>query len=267
MAQYQATPPIPRQLPVQYEPPFDQPWYGIDFGKALARLWQKAFVCSGRASRSEYWYSILFLALINIGSKVLLPFVTKLFPDDIPAQFYSGLGIVVLTFAATVFFMFTISLRRLHDANLSGHWLWLPISLHLAGPALTLYGIVRVFEASLSGRITSLDEPERTQVSRMVEQEGYLLIIVGLACFCASLVIMLVLMCKESNPLGARFDRNPVLLTMPSPAPYPIYTQNEYWQDTTPNQDIHPETAHFETATQYSEAEQRGPGIAPEPRI
>jgi uncharacterized membrane protein YhaH (DUF805 family) len=107
-------------------PPLPWPHYGISFGGAIRRGFAKYATFSGRASRSEYWWWVLFTTVV--GLVLALPAAalgTATSPDGgqtpgapaIPllvalAVFY--LAIVVPTLAVTV--------RRLHDAGYSG-WL------------------------------------------------------------------------------------------------------------------------------------------------
>ena len=42
------------------EPPLWAPWYGISFPKAFGRFFKKYVVFHGRASRSEFWWVVLW---------------------------------------------------------------------------------------------------------------------------------------------------------------------------------------------------------------
>ncbi len=61
-------------------PPLDQPYYGIPFLEAQKRLVQKAFVYTGRASPSEYWFGGalggIFLAII--AGEIVFALLTSL---------------------------------------------------------------------------------------------------------------------------------------------------------------------------------------------
>ena len=47
------------------EPPINMPWYGIDFVNAIKRFFTKYATFSGRASRGEFWWVMLFLFPID----------------------------------------------------------------------------------------------------------------------------------------------------------------------------------------------------------
>lgn len=108
----------------------DQPLYGATPGQAIARFFKKYATFSGRASRSEYWWVFLFsflyfTVLFILGA--VLGTVTRgastpsneFGPGFVPIAIIliiSGIAVIIPGIAVTV--------RRLHDANLSG-WLYL----------------------------------------------------------------------------------------------------------------------------------------------
>ncbi len=70
---------------------------GISFGKAISIGWKKYADFEGRATRSEYWYWVLFYILC----------------------FYPTLGIgAVVLFIPSI----AVAVRRLHDIGMSGWW-------------------------------------------------------------------------------------------------------------------------------------------------
>lgn len=82
---------------------------------------------SGRASRSEYWWFVLFYFLVSVSLVVLAILVSGGTPDqwangNIPmgsAILFVLLGIFVL---ATIIPYVAVTVRRLHDRNISGWW-------------------------------------------------------------------------------------------------------------------------------------------------
>jgi uncharacterized membrane protein YhaH (DUF805 family) len=111
--------------------PLDQPLYGATFGQAISRFWKKYATFSGRASRSEYWFAVLFVALVLIviwvpgfiaGLSTGTPGTTAngspsttMGPAIIPFAVVGGLFYLAILIPAIA-----IQVRRLHDANLSG---------------------------------------------------------------------------------------------------------------------------------------------------
>ena len=86
----------------------------MGFGRAIATCFRKFAVCRGRASRSEYWFFVLFQTL------VVLPLMVV----DIVA--FHGSANVFSTLALLILFLpyLAVSVRRLHDIDMSG-WFFL----------------------------------------------------------------------------------------------------------------------------------------------
>ena len=75
----------------------------MNFGQAITTVFKKYAEFSGRASRSEYWWWVLFTTIINI-SLGWIPII--------------GILITLLLLIPTI----SLTTRRLHDINLSGWW-------------------------------------------------------------------------------------------------------------------------------------------------
>ena len=91
----------------------------VRFRRAVELGFKNYFKFSGRATRAEYWWWILFTVLAGIGLAVVdtLTATMGMFGD-------SGL-LGVLFELATMVPTFTLSVRRLHDINRTGWWLLL----------------------------------------------------------------------------------------------------------------------------------------------
>jgi uncharacterized membrane protein YhaH (DUF805 family) len=88
----------------------------MSFGESIRSVYGNYFNFSGRASRSEFWWFLLFVVLMYVA---LVAAVIAL-----PA----GLAVtVILGFEAlallTVIPLWALAVRRLHDADRSGWWL------------------------------------------------------------------------------------------------------------------------------------------------
>ena len=108
----------------------DSPLPGATFGQAVSRFYGRYTTFSGRASRSEYWWVALFMALV-LSLLALLAAVAGAVPTDpggVPSEggpFRVMVGVFVLFFLAASFVpSLALNARRLHDANFSG-WLQL----------------------------------------------------------------------------------------------------------------------------------------------
>jgi len=96
----------------------------------------RAQIFPGRASRSEYWYWVLFQFLVIVGGGLIVGLVTEVTSlgrgnmDQsvgmllmIPTVI---IGVLLYAFAfINILFGFAVTVRRLHDQNLSGWWLLL----------------------------------------------------------------------------------------------------------------------------------------------
>ncbi|QCH23391.1 DUF805 domain-containing protein [Mycobacteroides salmoniphilum] len=98
------------------------PLYGATFGQAVNRFFRSYAKFSGRASQSEYWWSVLAYVLVLVALFALAIISANVADGDTAAGVF---GIVILL-VALGFALPTIavSVRRLHDANMSG-WLYL----------------------------------------------------------------------------------------------------------------------------------------------
>ena len=88
---------------------------GVDFPEAVKTCFRKYFDFKGRASRSEYWYFILFIFL-GYGAGFLLMLITPV------------LGwLLGIFFIAIIIPAIAVAARRLHDINKSGWFQAIPI--------------------------------------------------------------------------------------------------------------------------------------------
>ena len=86
----------------------------MTFGEAISDGFSKYATFSGRSSRSAYWYWILFYVLIVIGASIIdaiisTPLVTGL----------AWLAFIIPNLAVLV--------RRLHDTDHSGWWIFISL--------------------------------------------------------------------------------------------------------------------------------------------
>lgn len=106
---------------------------------------------SGRASRSEYWFMVLFAVLFQIVVDLLCGFVGYVFGDM--SGLISGLTIGMIVSGLFLFLpMLAVTVRRLHDTDHSGWWyfisivpvvggIWLLVLLLQAGGEENQYGL------------------------------------------------------------------------------------------------------------------------------
>jgi uncharacterized membrane protein YhaH (DUF805 family) len=93
----------------------------MNFGEAVKNGFMNYATFSGRASRSEFWYWVLFVILLWLAARIL---DYELVDTD------TGLFLPLLALAVFIPNL-AVAVRRLHDIDRSGWW-WL-ISLTLIG--------------------------------------------------------------------------------------------------------------------------------------
>jgi uncharacterized membrane protein YhaH (DUF805 family) len=82
----------------------------MGFGEAVGSCFSNYAKFRGRAPRSEYWYFVLFQALVNL--------VVGVIAARIGSNMLSGLVELALLLPALA-----VGVRRLHDIDRSGWWL------------------------------------------------------------------------------------------------------------------------------------------------
>lgn len=164
------------------EPPINMPWYGIDFLNAIKRFFTKYATFSGRASRGEFWWVMLFLFLVSFVFNLLTR--ASSFFNVLSAIW--GLAILVPQIALAV--------RRVHDANLPGGWVALPYGIEVVGAMVISFSMVGTVASGLSGSSSGLSG-------------GVVGMLIGALIVLSGAVTAIVLFAKQSDPQGARFDR------------------------------------------------------------
>ena len=100
----------------------------MSFTESVGTCFSKYVVATGRASRSEYWWFQLFLVIIQFTTIFSDAF---LFTDLVLEDGISPINIVASL--ATLIPSIAVYIRRLHDVNRSGWWIFI---------ALTCVGII-----------------------------------------------------------------------------------------------------------------------------
>ncbi len=114
----------------------------MNFGEAISSFFRNYVNFSGRAGRSEFWYSYLFIVIVA----VLMAIVDVVFGNEISSSIWN-LAVLLPTLAMTA--------RRLHDINRSG-WYQLLAGLFPIGTIALL-----VWYCKKSDETGSLNEIQR----------------------------------------------------------------------------------------------------------
>jgi len=93
---------------------------------------------SGRATRSEFWYFVLFYVVIVIVMKLLDTYAINPLLGSTPEEAAQGGFLQVLFALALLVPSITVSVRRLHDIGKSGWWILLAL-IPLVGVLVLLY--------------------------------------------------------------------------------------------------------------------------------
>lgn len=126
-----------------------QPLYGATFGQAVSRFFTKYATFSGRASRSEFWWSwLFFLALVTligvpIGAIVgLTGTPTASGGVQLTAPGVIALVVGGLLFLGLIIPRISVTVRRLHDADYSGWFLLLVLIPQIGGLIVLILNIL-----------------------------------------------------------------------------------------------------------------------------
>ena len=103
----------------------DAPIYNATIAQAFTRYWKKYATFSGRASRSEYWW----MALIGLTVAIVTTLIDVVANGGFAEANATATGVGdILSYAwglATIVPTVALSVRRLHDTDRSGNWLFL----------------------------------------------------------------------------------------------------------------------------------------------
>ena len=90
----------------------------MTFNESVATCINKYGSATGRASRSEYWWFILFCNLVDGAAKIVDVFVFPQYPPIL--EVIVGLALLLPNTA--------VMIRRLHDVGRSGRWILIAVT-------------------------------------------------------------------------------------------------------------------------------------------
>ncbi|HEY9293033.1 MAG TPA: DUF805 domain-containing protein [Microlunatus sp.] len=120
--------PTPGPYSAQGQPPvgdpgtLDLPYYGIGFVDAVKRALKKYARFDGRASRGEYWWWVLGVAIVEgvLGLLATILGVAGAGDNGIGAGAWPFLILLWLVALAVIVPGIAVTVRRLHDVNMTG---------------------------------------------------------------------------------------------------------------------------------------------------
>lgn len=176
-------------------PPLDQPFVGIGFQEASSRLLKKWRIFSGRASRGEYWWALLYVCLIDV-----LFIVLEYFFESFVLAVYGWWLFVLVP-------MLAVSVRRLHDANMSGWWALAPCIGNVAGLCIQVSPVIKVVGALGIIYPTQFADTLARGVAQQFNGGAVGTVLVGLLLQLAAVVLHIRLYTRPGKPEGRRFDK------------------------------------------------------------
>lgn len=117
----------------------------MSFGQAISTCFSKYVVFRGRASRSEFWYWILFTIIVSIIVNIVdsifgWQLTTAANPETGNAvAVYTNVGWLSTIWSLAILLpTIAVAVRRLHDVNKSGWWWWLGL-ICCIGPLILIF--------------------------------------------------------------------------------------------------------------------------------
>lgn len=89
----------------------------VTFKQAIQDGFDNYFNFSGTASRSQFWYWVLFTMIISVTANIIIPLLGDSLLGTVVGSLY--LLVILFLFIPNI----SIAVRRLHDSGMSGWWL------------------------------------------------------------------------------------------------------------------------------------------------
>jgi len=180
----------------------------VDFGLAIKLFFKNYAVFRGRASRSEYWWTVLFNFIIAVAIQALMPIlqgvglmsaITSNSTTEFSAMSTSGVIFTMLPLAwllAIIIPCLALTVRRLHDVNHSG---WGVMAPALCGIASAIMMILAFVAAANDGK------PSMPLLT--------ISIVLFVAIFVVN-IILLIFVISDSHPEAwKKYDKEPLPVT------------------------------------------------------
>ena len=101
----------------------------MNFGQAIQSGFKNFVTWRGRATRSEYWWWMLFVYLVQIPFGIIysLSIQNIMFTGEFDVSMFFNWAYYLLVVVGLVLFLPSLSMliRRLHDTDRSGGWYWI----------------------------------------------------------------------------------------------------------------------------------------------
>lgn len=145
----------------------------LGIGEALKAACNKIIQFNGRSRRSEFWWTVLVVVIINALTQCTIVWLTQLL-------------------------MIPITFRRLHDTGRSGWWWGAGII------ATYVLGIIFVVDLGVGAMTGAFEVFSPAAVSILLGKWA----LIGIA-YAVYRVVMLVFLCQDSEPFENRYGESP----------------------------------------------------------
>jgi uncharacterized membrane protein YhaH (DUF805 family) len=106
-------------------------------------LQQKYMTFSGRARRSEFWFFVLFNAIVSVVASIIDSIIGTRYTSTVGSYTYSSGGVVQsLAQLALLLPYLAVTTRRLHDTGRSAWWWLLWIIPPVGAIAFLIFGLI-----------------------------------------------------------------------------------------------------------------------------
>ena len=113
----------------------------MGFGQAVSSGLRKFFTFAGRAPRSEYWFFYLFFVICIIAG-IVLDQTLGLATFDENGEYEYG-PLAALAVLGLFIPQISVAVRRLHDLDRSGWWIWISLIPIVGGLILLVWNCMR----------------------------------------------------------------------------------------------------------------------------
>lgn len=137
----------------------------ITFSEAIKSGFRNMFKFTGRASRTEFWYFILFYAIVFYTLGIVISFLTPfvMLKAKIPVTPQASLMIVGFVAFILIIPLVSITVRRLHDSERKGAWVL----------AYLLPMIIAIIVVTFSMFNLSIGEKKETETATYINPAEY----------------------------------------------------------------------------------------------
>ena len=118
--------------------------------QAVTRVWSRYAVFTGRASRPEFWWWVLFVFILMALTRALDAWIVVPALGIIPGPGGSAQPLSALVSLVLLLPAIGVAVRRLHDSNRSGWW-FLLVLIPVIGSLVLIYFYVQPSDKGRNG--------------------------------------------------------------------------------------------------------------------